>query len=229
MRVFFEIKFDEDLAQLNAEEFVRDFFKKINPGSICAGDDFKFGRGREGDLALFKKIFPELKINSVELLSLKGKKIGSANIRKLIEAGEIHEANAHLGRPFLYESVTVSGRKLGRTIGVPTLNLKLNNEQIVPKIGVYFGYVSFAETPAVFNCNREYACVISVGKNPTVSEGDDIKLEAHLLTPFAAQEFYDQKASLYFCQYLREEKKFPSLEALKRQIDIDIAQARALI
>ena len=236
---FFEIEFDSELAATHAVDFAKQLIDVTNPISIWSGKDFRFGKGRAGDLKLFNDISPAIEIHTVKLfLDEDGKKLGSGSIRSLIaDDGLIVKANSQLGRSYLYESYTIPGLRLGRTIGFPTLNVFLNVDQIVPKPGVYAGYISLESHPSIFKNDfkndfkneKLLPAAINIGINPTVSNQSKLKMEAHILNNFSAEDYYDKPIGLYFERRIRDERKFDSLDLLKEQLVRDTEMAKNIL
>ncbi len=236
VEAFYEVSFTRELAEMPAELFARDVLKKIFPKIIYAGSDFKFGKGRAGNLATFTQIDNNLIVKSTDLVQdSHQQKIGSGSLRRIIaEQGRMLEVTKNLGRNFLYEGITTPGKKLGRTIGIPTFNVRPNSEQVIPKTGVYTGYLSFESQPLIFLPPGKHLsvltpCLINIGRNPTVSKTTAIKIEAHSLNLFSKEDFYDEKIGIYFVERIRDEIKFSNLQELKLQIQKDIDRAKSTL
>lgn len=196
--------FLEQLAELGAVGFV-------------CGDDFRFGHRGEGDAGKLAAFCRErgLSCRILQEQTLDGLRVSSTHIRQLIEEGRMVEAVRFLGHPHVLTGTVVSGRQLGRTIGIPTANLTLPEEIVVPKLGVY---------ACKAHCGDEtYLAVTNVGMRPTVG-GRHITVEPWLLD--YAGDLYGQELNLEFHTFLRPERKFPSLEALRREIRENAEQTR---
>ena len=220
------LPFDDEMANLSAEEFIRTIIVEDSGiTGILVGSDFRFGKGRAGDGAFLKKIGAELGIEVVlvdpkALEESEGlpadEKIGSSIIREAIAKGDIKQATRMLGRPFAVSGLVETGQKLGRTIGFPTANLRLG-EIVPPKYGVY-------AVQAIVN-GKSHNGIANFGRKPTVGTAEPL-LEVHLFD--FDQNLYDQEIKVLFLDFIRDEHKFASIEALKAQITTDCDVVRAL-
>ena len=211
-----ELPFDKDLMTTHWSDFLNRLVADGAAGFVC-GDDFRFGAGGSGTakkLAAFCEsrgipcaVVPEQILDE--------ERISSTRIRALLEQGQLEQANRLLGHPHILTGRVQSGRQLGRTIGIPTANLSFPAGVIVPKFGVYACKVSVD--------GSAYTAVTNVGTRPTV-DGEGVTAEAHLLD--FAGDLYGKEITVAFCHFLRPEKKFDSLAALKSQIAEDIARIK---
>ena len=188
-------------------------------GFVC-GDDFRFGHRGEGNSDTLRAYCAEKGLPCVIVpeQTLDGVRISSTHIRSLIEAGDMEEAARFLGHPHILSGEVVSGRQLGRTIGVPTANILLPDGVAVPKLGVY-----------ACRCHldgRDYAAVTNIGSRPTVG-GHQTRAESWILD--FDGDLYGKNITLEFYKFLRAEQKFADLEALRTQIQQDAAQTKALL
>ena len=225
-------KFNQEFSMMDHERFFTDVLcRDLNAGGLVVGADFRFGRGRCGDARwLLERTRQDLMIcRVVEPIEIAGEKVGSSRIRRLLmQDGDVAGAGRLLGRPWLLEGTVVRGKQLGRTIGVPTANLG-GVQQLTPRKGVYaaFAVVGDAVGDVMTMPERRLPAAVSVGSNPTVDDSESIKVEAHLIGD-AVGDLYDQPIALWFIDWLREERRFEGLEALKNQIARDIEAARAV-
>ena len=214
-----EIPFDKTVMNTHWADFLRSLMAAGAAGFVC-GDDFRFGAGglgTPGKLAAFCKK-QNLPCAIVPEQDLDGGRISSTRIRELLEQGQLEQANRLLGHPHVLTGVVQTGKQLGRTIGFPTANLTFPEGIILPKFGVYACGVSVD--------GKCYTAVTNVGIRPTV-EGEGVTAEAHILD--YEGDLYGKTLHLAFCQFLRPEKKFASLEELRAQIAEDAANARNII
>lgn len=209
----------ERFRQMTPSEFVSHLAKSYNVKRIVCGEDFRFGKNREGDVSVLKSECEALGIrvtvvdNVYTELDGEKQKVSSTLIRSLISEGRVDVAAKLLGRPFAVSGVVVNGNNLGRTIQVPTLNQRLEKCRIMPKNGVY-------NTACNVNGNR-YPCITNVGVRPTVVTGSHEKnCETHIIGE--KLDLYGEIVSVEFHNYVREERKFDSLEELRSQITLDI-------
>ena len=198
----------------------RDFLEKLMDlgaaGFVC-GDDFRFGFRGEGNAQKLASFCAEqgLAWVTVGQQSIDGVRISSTHIRRLLEAGDVEQANVFLGHPHVLSGQVVSGRQLGRTIGVPTANLRLPEEVLAPKFGVYACRACFD--------GKTYPAVTNIGTRPTVG-GSHITVEPWILD--FSGDLYGRTILLEFHAFLRPEEKFPSLEALQKEIQKNARQTR---
>lgn len=204
-------------AKMGHVKFFEDYIvKRWKAGGLLVGRDFAFGKGRKGDLAYMKKACKERKMSFgvFPLVRVGGKKISSSTIRDLLLKGQVAKAEKLLGRPYALTGKVVRGQGIGRTLGIPTANLRLPSDLLLPT-GVFKVKVRCAgmRTPRIGVCNA--------GVRPTVSKKGSARLEVHL--PGWKKSLYGRRLTIEFVQKIRAEKKFKNLEALKRAIQKDIA------
>lgn len=207
------------MASLPAEEFWSKYVSgPLKPKHIVAGHDFAFGKNRAGTLEFLKEWSAknDCEVHVVEPLRINGEIVSSRMIRELIVQGEVAKARERLGRPFYLIGKVGSGAGRGRTIGVPTMNLS-SVEQVVPAKGVY-------ATRAILDV--QHPSVTNVGVNPTFG-GDSLKIETHVINHTV--EAFGKTVKVEFIDRLREEKKFPGVEDLKKQIKDDILKAQGVL
>ena len=199
------------------EEFLEGLMEEGAAGFVC-GDDFRFGRRNEGNVAGLVKFCEErsLPCAIVPEQTVDGKRISSTYIRSQIECGDMETAKRFLGHPHIVSGVVVPGKQLGRTLGIPTANIRLEEGLVVPKFGVYACRVTID--------GKSYAAVTNVGVRPTVS-GVGVTVEPWILD--FDGNLYGQEITLEFHRFLRPETKFDGLEALKTQINRDAETTRS--
>lgn len=212
------LSFDAALAALSAEEFIALLQRAGSIASIAVGEDWRFGKGRQGDVAFLRRIgeINGFVINAVPPVMHEGERISSTRIRQSIRDGALANAAAMLGRPYGIEGVVVKGQQIGRTIGFPTANLALGEEQLPPD-GVWAVRVALDAD--------SWNGVANLGYRPTV-DGTKRVFEVHLFD--AAPELYEKTIEVEFVRYLREERKFADLDALRAQISADATAARTV-
>lgn len=216
------LEFDEELAQYDPEAFLREVVgSALGARGVVVGRDFRFGRGAEGDAALLDRVAGLLgwKLCLVDAIKEGGERVSSTRVRRCLEEGEVEEARRLLGRAFTLEGVVVEGEKLGRKLGYPTANVALPAGLALPKDGVYLAAIHVEGEPA-----RGGLAVI--GTRPSVG-GVSRTVEAHLLD--FSGDLYGRRLRLEFLSRLRDVQKFDSLDALKAQIALDVAEARRRI
>jgi riboflavin kinase / FMN adenylyltransferase len=199
------VRFDEQLAALPAEEFAERTLRGIGAETVAAGETFRFGRGREGDLDLLERLgFDVRRVPLVENVS-------SSRIRELVHAGEPEVAATLLGRPPEVEGIVVRGDGRGRELGFPTANLDVPEGLLVPPDGVYAGSA------------RERRAAVSIGTNPHF-DGVGRRVEAHLLD--FDGDLYGERLVVETWSRLRGQHRFDSLEELVAAIGDDVERTR---
>lgn len=212
--------FTPEFAAVEAEGFLARLKTRL-PGltAVYVGENWRFGRGRLGDVTMLKAEGRQLgiRVNSVARVRLGDEPISSTRIRSLLESGEIETANAMLGYAFSARGKVVAGQKLGRQIGFPTLNLDWQPEQ-QPRLGVYAVTVNKERQTESLNAVANY------GVRPTVTGSGLPVLEVHVLgdCPFGAGD----ELRVAFHHFIRAEQKFAGVDALKTQIAADREKAR---
>lgn len=215
------IRFDAAFSKKSGREFIESLVS-------CAGDlrlisvgaDWKFGCDRSGDLALLKQLGEELGFAAIgaDTVKIDGRKVSSTAIREAVSQGDFATARQLLGREYSVFGEVISGAQRGRQIGFHTANLAVAHEQLPPG-GVYV-------IRAELNGQR-FGGVANLGVRPTLNDLDGQRLlEVHLFG-YSGPEFYGERLEVWFGKFLREERKFASLDELKAQIERDAATARA--
>jgi riboflavin kinase / FMN adenylyltransferase len=199
------VDFDLELAQLPPEAFAERVLRPLGTEVVVAGSNFRFGRGRAGDLALLERLgFDARPVPLVDGVS-------STRIRDLLRAGEVDRAAKLLGRPAELAGTVVAGDARGGTLGFPTANLRPEPELLVPGFGIYAGAAD------------GHLAAISIGTNPHYG-GDERRIEAFLLD--FAGDLYGKRLTLELWQRLRDEQAFGSEAELIAQIDRDVEATR---
>lgn len=214
--------FNEAFAQLTAEEFVSSILvQRLNVKKVIIGYDHRFGRNRTAnidDMRLFGKKYgfavEEISVQEVDEVS-----VSSTKIREALNKGDVTTAEHYLGTPYSLTGRVVHGLKLGRTLGYPTANIQVTGDyKLIPKDGVYAVY-SYIDGRKVYG-------MMSIGKNPTI-EGKGASIEVYFFD--FNGDLYNQKLTIEFVQYLREEQKFATIDLLKKQLQDDETAARKAI
>ena len=208
MQEILTIPFDRKLMAMPWQEFIEMLLRQGAAGFVC-GEDFRFGHRGEGTAQMLAEYCTEkgLACTVVPEQTRSGIRISSTCIRALLEEGNMAEATAFLGHPHILTGAVVTGRQLGRTIGIPTANVLIPEEVEVPKLGVYASLCCVE--------GKKYPAVTNIGSRPTVG-GHQIRAESWLLD--FAGDLYGKTVTLEFYQFLRPETKFSSLEELEKEI-----------
>jgi len=216
--------FTPSFSVLSAEEYVTEFLaRRFRPATLIIGYDHRFGQNRKGDYELLEQMGPSLGFEVKEIPEhiINTVTISSTRIRKDLLEGKLAEANAFLGYSYPLSGIVVEGDKRGRMIGFPTANISLtDNEKLVPADGVY------AVTLTIEGSQNLYRGMMNIGYRPTV-EGTRRTIEVHILN-FSGQ-IYDRQLHMRLHHYVRRERKFPSLEALKIQLAADREETITLL
>lgn len=215
-----KLRFDRELASLPGERFVREILAdRLALRGLLVGSRFRFGRGRDGDLALLERLGAELgfSVHGVGEIEIGGAAVSATRIRGLLERGEVRGASELLGRPYAVLGEVVHGAGRGAELGFPTVNLDSDNE-ILPRYGVYVVEI------ALEGEGGAHPGVANVGVRPTVGRDQPPVVEAHLLD--FDRSCYGLRAEVRFLHRLRSERRFPSFGALQAQIAADVRFAR---
>jgi riboflavin kinase/FMN adenylyltransferase len=214
------IEFDRAFAAQEADLFIRELAAACQPlRQICVGAEWNFGKGREGNVALLQQLGAELgfAVTGVQpVLSKVGDVISSTLVRRAVRDGDLARTAELLGREYTVLGDVVEGRRLGRSIGFPTANLAVHSEQLPPS-GVYAVRAQLG--------GEALRGVANLGRRPTVdAEGARRLLEVHLFD--FDGDIYGETMEVWFDRFLRDEQKFDGVEALKAQIEEDVALAK---
>jgi riboflavin kinase/FMN adenylyltransferase len=216
------IPFNIDFSNKSAEDFALELIQKMKPKAIVIGYDHKFGHDRKGSKETFidisKKMNLDIHILHFEEFKTEVEKINSTEIRKLIEAGQIKQANVLLGYDFFYIGNVIKGKQIGRTIQFPTANIVVQHEfKIIPKYGVY-------KSNVIVN-QKKFASITNIGIKPTI-EASFPNIETYIFD--FNQDIYGTEIRVELLDFIRPECKFENLEALQKQISEDIKYCKEL-
>ncbi len=219
------VKFNKERSSEDPAAFVqRVLVDALHAQVIVVGEDFHFGFRRSGNVAMLRELgkqfdFEVVPVKLIQRPDEVEEPVSSTSIRRALAGGQVEVATNLLGRPFEARGVVVSGDKRGRTLGFPTANVEVPSAMCLPADGVYAGHFT-REDGAV------HACAINLGRRPTFFEhADHSLLEAHLLD--FDGDLYGEHVWVTFEHFLRSERKFEGLEAIKTQLQLDVAAARA--
>jgi riboflavin kinase/FMN adenylyltransferase len=218
--VTYVVNFTMPFASLTAEDFVCRFLAKLAPHTVVVGFDYAFGRGGKADASQLKRLAEQVGIDVeiVGAVNRYGEKVSSTLIREKLSYGDVRLVCELLGRPYAVNGQVVHGEKRGRLLGFPTANIELSAPFAIPKNGVYLVRV---HVPAA---GQWYAGVMNVGTKPTFHDAAHRSLEAHLF--HFAGDLYGQQVRVELLDYLREERKFFSIDELIAQIRADVQEAQ---
>ncbi len=213
------LKFDQQLANQSAEDFVGNILvDSLNTRQLVIGDDFRFGKNRQGDFAFLQRQAKQrgFNVERTETLFVDGERVSSTRIRECIQRDDFDRAAELLGRRYALSGKVMHGQKLGRELGFPTINIKMGDKTLIVK-GIFAVLVKGID-------NRVLRGVASIGTRPTVN-GVDTILEVFILD--FNQDVYGYSVEVEFLHKIRDEQKFDSLEELAVYIGRDIDKAIA--
>lgn len=220
------LRFSKEMAQLTAREFMEVYLRDaLNVRLLLVGYDHHFGKpqkneGFEDYVAYGRELGIDV-LNADQFVGFDTETVlSSSTLRRWLAAGRVDAASEGLGRPYSLHGTIIKGRQNGRKIGFPTANLRIDHpDKIIPAVGVYATRVLLDGTV--------YAAMTNIGQRPTLNNGTDITIETHLFD--TDLDLYGRTIELHFIQRLRDEQRFPSLDALQAQLQDDARQARAIL
>ncbi|HIL93974.1 MAG TPA: riboflavin biosynthesis protein RibF, partial [Cycloclasticus sp.] len=212
------IRFNHSLANMSAQQFVEMLYQQLQVKHLIVGDDFCFGKNRQGNFDYLLKAgeahgFSVQRSNS---FLIDKERVSSTLLRSALENGKLNKAAIYLGRQFSLSGRVMHGYKRGRELGFPTANIRVKNRKS-PLSGVFAVTITLESGLA-------YEGVANVGTRPSIEETSAVLLEAHLFD--FSGDLYGQRVKVGFYKKLREEEKFDGLEQLKQQIAVDSQQAK---
>jgi len=218
------IPFTDSFSEISAESYISDFLvKNFNPAIIIIGYDHKFGKNRSGDYHLLeiKSALYQYKLEEIPVQMIQNSAISSTKIRESLHHANIKTANEYLGYTYFFSGKVIEGNKLGRTIGFPTANLLIEDEdKLIPSNGVY------AVTLVCSEWDGEKYGMMNIGIRPTIN-GNLRTIEVNIFD--FNEDIYDKKLTVFFVQHLREEIKFDGIESLKAQLAKDQEAAMQIL
>jgi riboflavin kinase/FMN adenylyltransferase len=217
------VPFTLAFADLSAEAYISDFLVKLfHPSDIVIGHDHHFGHDRKGNIYLLKQLETTYNyhISEIPAQLIDEAAISSTKIRNALTEGRVEDAAIMLGRSYSLSGTVIRGAQIGNKIGFPTANLQpANPDQLIPANGVYAVQVKWD--------SRQYNGMLNIGVRPTVSNDHQLHIEVNIFD--FNEDVYDEEIELQFITRLRDEQKFPSVDALKEQLEKDkLAAQKAL-
>ena len=208
VKCLYVLRMCDELLKLSKDDFINQILRVLEPGKIFVGTDYRFGHKAEGTPEYLNQFFPT---EIVDLQMLHDLKISSRHIKEFVANGEMEKAKESLGRNYSVYGLVVEGQHNGEKIGFPTANIDMDYPYVLPKIGVYMGYVRLESS--------SYKALICVSTHPTIEELNSPIIEAHLL--YYKGSLYGREVKLEFVSYMRDIFKFGSLEELGEQLKKD--------
>ena len=212
--------FSKAISSMRSRDFLNHHIKDLLRAKVVvAGEDYRFGRDREGDITLLSSWGRE---NGIEVFSVPpilhmNKVISSTWIRDCVRNGQMTLAETLLGCPISYSGIVQEGKQLGRTLGFPTANMTIDSDKVIPAFGVY--------ASVLVRLGAAYPSITSVGLRPTVNTKDLSPLIETMMYDHS-MDLYGQKIRVYLISYIRPEYRFPDVHALKEQVHKDMNEVR---
>ncbi|WP_026498094.1 riboflavin biosynthesis protein RibF [Butyrivibrio sp. WCD2001] len=217
--ILVEFPMNAETARTAPEDFVRKILhEQMNAAYLAAGDDLSYGYKGRGDFALLNKLAPELgyRTHAIKKLQMFGRNVSSSFIKEEILHAEMERASELLGEYYYVGGLVEHGKKLGRTIGFPTVNLLPPSEKCLPPFGVYFSEVRID--------GRKYHGMTNIGLRPTVSDSGQVSVETYIYD--FDEDIYGKYLEIALLTFHRKEQKFSGVEALKGQLRLDLDAGR---
>lgn len=218
--ILIEFPMTQKSAAMEPECFVRQVLKNsLHARFICAGTDLSFGAGGRGNAELLHELEGELGfcVKTIEKVCVEDRIVSSTYARELLEKGHMEELEQFLDMPYLFLGNVVHGKRMGRQLGFPTVNIVPDKKKLLPPCGVYYSKVRYG--------NREYRAISNVGYKPTVTREHICGVESYLYD--FDREIYGEQIEVYLLKFKRPEQHFESVEALKEQLYLDIQEGRS--
>ncbi len=216
------IPFTNEFSRLTSEQFIRDILiEKINTKKLVIGYDHHFGRNREGSFEHLKQYAPQygFEVEEIPEQDINAVAVSSTKIRTALENGDVATANTYLGYPFSLSGVVITGDKIGRTLGYPTANMRLEQTyKLIPADGIYAVHVT--------HNNQQYKGMLYIGHRPTIN-GMTRNIEVNIFD--FDQEIYNETLTLTLLHFIRGDHKFKGLDALKVQLKEDEIAVKAFL
>ncbi len=213
--IMVEFPLNKETASIPAEDFVKDIVsEKMNAAYIVAGTDLSFGAGGRGNSNLLMALSKELdyEVRIIDKIFYEGREISSSFVREEVEKGNMETVETLLGRAYEITGVVENGKKLGRKLGMPTINLYPKKDKLLPPSGVYYSFVTWQ--------GKAYKGITNVGLKPTVNDTLTVNAEAYLYD--FEGDLYGEEVTISLLHYKRPEMKFESVDALKAQMQKDV-------
>ncbi|HBM77716.1 MAG TPA: riboflavin biosynthesis protein RibF [Verrucomicrobiales bacterium] len=220
VEILLVLRFDEVMAGQTADTFAKSLLSVPDLRQLVAGEDWKFGQGRQGTMAFLqgRGMDYNVSVEPIPAVTWQGERISSTRLRRALRAGNLNSVREMLGRPYSVMGTIVRGEQVGRELGAPTANIQTGDEQFPPD-GVY------AVSVRIDGESREREAVANLGIRPTVG-GTQHLLEVHLLD--FEGNLYGRTLEIFFGKMIRGEKQFQGLAELQNQIQLDLEEVRRL-
>lgn len=213
--ILIEFPLNRETAAMPPETFAAEVLaKQMNTCFIAAGNDLSFGAEGRGNAELLRKLGPELgfTVRTIDKVRFGGQEVSSTYVRSKVESGDLVLAEKLMGMPYMVAGKVEPGKRIGRTLGFPTVNIIPGKEKLLPPNGVYYSSVRYN--------GRSYRAISNVGCKPTVTDEQIMGLETYLYG--FDREIYGENIEVYLHEFRRPEQRFESVETLKKQLEQDI-------
>lgn len=220
--ILVEHPFTKEFASMSPEDFIRGILVgRLGARQIIVGTDFRFGKNRSGDVntLAYMAYDCDYELKVIDKLKMDGADVSTSRVREAIKDGQVEEAEKLLGRPFSLEGSVIHGKELGRRIHIPTANLQVPGDKLLPPNGVYVSRI-------LLNDQVLYG-ISNIGLRPTVEESGEQNVETHIFD--FDRMIYDEEIKVELLHFCRPETRFDSVEELKEQLDKDILFGRKYI
>ncbi|MBE5883660.1 MAG: bifunctional riboflavin kinase/FAD synthetase [Lachnospiraceae bacterium] len=220
--ILIEFPLTPETAGISPEQFVSEVLvKRMRTRFIAAGEDLSFGCRGAGNAQMLKQLGSELgfDVKIINKITVQNREVSSTYVRDVVERGELVIAEAMLGIPYMIMGKVSHGKRIGRTIGFPTVNLIPDSNKLLPPNGVYYSQVCWQ--------GKQYRAISNVGYKPTVTEEKTVGVESFLYD--FEDEIYDENIVVSLLEFRRPEQQFSSLEALQEQLKEDIAAGKIFV
>lgn len=210
-----ECPFTEEIKHMEAECFIGEIAKRFCVKWIVVGTDFRFGHNRKGDYHMLQNYARTYgyQVRVVQKMQYQGRDISSTYIREALKKGSIEFANELLGYPYFIQGTIIHGNQVGRTIGFPTINIQPPPQKLLPPFGVYVSKIQLD--------GKQYGGITNIGKKPTIQGDNPAGAETYIYDFHG--DVYEKTAKVELLHFERAEMKFSGVEALKKQLEKDIA------
>ncbi len=215
------VPFDNELAKLSAETFVKEILHKtLQAKVIGVGENFRFGHNRQGDTLILEKIAASLgiKVNVMPIIKDSKGRMSSSRVRAALHHGDLQAAKELLNRPYNFRGIVIRGKGLGQKLGWPTANLQINGRKFLPGEGVYAAWAYENHQ------NTKYRAIMNLGPQPTIDPSSPSSVEVHLLNQKV--ELLGKELIIEPIEKIRTQIKFPNIEDLIKQIEKDAKKAQ---
>ena len=228
--ICFQQKFAQQFAEISPDTFLNHYLQdRLRMHYLYVGDDFRFGQGRQGDVAYLQDQQGNYTVEVLPQQQYQGQRLSSSRIRQLLkDGGNLADVTAMLGRHYRLDGIVVKGQQRGRQLGFPTANLG-HCHNLQPGNGVYSGQVVLdnQHDEMLTDPREALPAVINIGHRPTVDDNGARTVEAHLLADVG--DLYGRGLTIFFYHRIRDEQRFANVDQLREQIKKDISQAQQLL